>query len=55
MITDRTGRHAVLLSINLKYEKICDVFVLFFFFAIKNQKQDISRVFAYRKRKEDIY
>ena len=52
MITDRTGRHAVLLPINLKYEKICDVF---FFFAIKNQKQDISRVFAYRKRKEDIY
>ena len=54
MITDRTGRHAVLLPINLKYEKFCDVF-FFFCFAIKNQKQDISRVFAYRKRKEDIY
>ena len=54
MITDRTGRHEVLLPINLKYEKICDGFFVFFF-TIKNQKQDISRVFAYRKRKENIY
>ena len=36
MITDRIGRHEVLLPINHNYNKICDIFV--FVFKLKHKK-----------------
>ena len=52
MITDRTGRHAVLLPINLKYEKICDVFFFFLQLKIKNK---IFREFLLTGKEKKIY
>ena len=54
MITDRTGRHAVLLPINLKYEKICDVFFFFFFCNLKSKTRYFESFCLQEKKRRYI-
>ena len=48
MITDRIGRHEVLLPINHNYDKICD----FCSFFLNIKTQEITRVFARSGKKK---